>query len=94
MQAAHAFVAFLRSGSWTTSVLMASFMVSMPAIEVANWALLKSITMLKHLPAAACAPAGRPANGLEELADGPGAGLPGPDRSILKPYCRASAVPM
>ena len=59
MQADQAFVAFLKSGSWTTSVLMSSFIVSMPASEVANWALLKSATMLRHLPAAACAPAGR-----------------------------------
>jgi len=36
MQAGQAFVAFLKSGSWITSVLMSSFIVSMPAIEWAN----------------------------------------------------------
>ncbi len=36
MQADQAFVAVLKSGSWTTSVLMSSFIASMPAIEWAN----------------------------------------------------------
>ncbi len=64
MHADQAFCAFLRSGSCTTSVLMSSFIVSTPAIECANWALLKSMTMLRHLPAAACAAAGRLVLGL------------------------------
>jgi hypothetical protein len=89
MQADQAFVAVLKSGSWTTSVLMTLFIVSMPAIEVANWALLNSATMFGHLPAAACAPAGRLVN---DVGGGP------PDRGSLlgavKPYCTASAVPM
>ena len=59
MQADQAFVASLKSGSWTASVPMSLFIVSMPAMRVANWALLNSATMLMHLPAAACAPAGR-----------------------------------
>src|SRR5258708_13270124 len=63
MQADRAFIAFLTSGSWITSVLMPLFIVSMPAIEVANWASLNSATMLAHLPAAACAVAGRLAGG-------------------------------
>lgn len=36
MQADHALVARRKSGSWTTSVLMSSFIVSMPVSEVAN----------------------------------------------------------
>src|SRR5258707_15570125 len=87
MQADQAFIAFLNSGSWITSVLMTLFIVSMPAIEVANWASLNSATMLAHLPAAACAAAGR-------LAGGPA----GPPReadavATVKPYCTASAGP-
>src|ERR1700716_916062 len=89
MQADQAFVAVLKSGSWTTSVLMTLFIVSMPAIEVANWALLNSATMFRHLPAAACALAGRLVN---DVGGGP------PDRGSLlgavKPYCTASTVPM
>src|SRR5258708_17511171 len=87
MQADRAFIAFLTSGSWITSVLMPLFIVSMPAIEVANWASLNSATMLAHLPAAACAAAGR-------LAGGP-AGPPRESDAVatVKPYCTASAGP-
>jgi hypothetical protein len=87
MQADQAFIAFLNSGSWTTSVLMTSFIVSIPAIEVANWASLNSATMLAHLFAAACAPAGRLPAGL--------AGEPRESDAVAtaKPYCAASAVP-
>ena len=90
MQADQAFIAALMFGSWTSSLLMASFTVMMPAIDLASWALLKSPTMFAHLFAAACAPTGKTADGLERLgAWSSGTWLGG----AVKPYCAASAVP-
>src|SRR5260221_5287935 len=88
MQADQAFIAFLNSGSWITSVLMTLFIVSMPAIEVANWASLNSATMLAHLPAAACAVAGRLAGGPAGPPRESGAG------ATAEPDCTASAGPI
>src|SRR5271170_1739186 len=89
MQADHAFAAFVRPGSAITSLLMSSFIVSIPASEVANWASLNVSRMFKHLPAAACASAG-------VLAVAPGEPAPcaGSETGASKPSCAASEVPM
>ena len=59
MQADQAVVAFLKSGSVITSLLISLFIVSMPPSDVVNWASWNAMRMLRHLPAAACAPADR-----------------------------------
>src|SRR6516164_1867106 len=90
MHADHACCALMRSGSLITSSPTSLFSVSIPAVDVTNCALLKSMTMLRHLPAAACAPVGMLAGegGGASNSSGP------PVSGALKPYCVASETPM
>ena len=95
MQADQLAIAFLIEPSATSALPMSLFSVSMMAIEWANWALLKLSRMLKHLPAAAWAPAGMPANGAPGW-PGPPAAPPARRQggSARKPCWAASAVPI
>ncbi len=96
MQADQLAIAFLIEPSATSALPMSLLSVSMMAMEWVNWALLKFSRMLKHLPAAACAPAGRPANGAPGW-PGPLAAPPAPGASGVparKPCWAASAVPI
>src|SRR5580692_8096488 len=90
MQADQACCALIRSGSLITSSPTSSFIVSMPAVDVASWALLNAPTMLRHFPPAAAAPAGMlvPGPGRPSNSSGP------PVSGWLKPYCSASESPM
>jgi hypothetical protein len=89
MQAVQTFVALAKSGSWTTSLLMSLFIVSIPASDVTNWASLNSGMMFAHLPAAVCAPAG-----MLGVAPGEPPPVAGSETGTAKPSCAATKVPM
>ena len=83
MQADHALVARRKSGSWMTSVLMSSFIVSMPASEAANCAFVEVRDDVEHRPAAAGAGdmvVGRSGLIEEAAGGGPGEAVPGGQR--------------
>src|ERR1700722_546065 len=86
MQADQAPCALRSRGSLITSPPISLSMLSIPASDVANWALLKSVSMFWHLFSAACTATGK--------LDGEPINRDPPPSGTLKPDCSACERPM